>query len=812
MGASFFETMRGTLTDAHGAAHPLEFCIKAEASSLWRFLLDGRTRASGVVFAPPWASDVACAGALTITLPRGRRIVYRLTFSGPDGAAWELRGHKTWSPRHPLRSLAELPVTLAPAGSPTTVAARGLVRFDLGELPAFLRSWSPLARFGRHPLGPRSPWLPAETAALPERLTATLCALGEAELEPGEHVPGADARAEALARELLDQGGALAVLGYAALLLWLDAAALLRERRAFRHLDVATRRRLLAHLARTPGAGAMDLLRARLVSVIGLPFRTAQFDRPEYLRSIGHPDLTAPAHPREKPPRWLRQVTAAEALDAHSDVHADVCVIGTGAAGAPLAMHLAQAGFAVVMLEEGRYTDRHDYVGSPLARMDALWRRRGLDVTLGTPLAIPTGRVVGGTTTINSGTCFATPDAVLSAWQRELGFPDDFAPERWRRHSERARAALQVTPAGPREVGPIGPLVARGADALGLEHGPLPRNAPGCTAAGVCIFGCPEGAKRSADIAYVPRALKAGAALFTGLPATRLLMRGGRVVAVEARGADRHGVAKTLRVYASQVVVATGALQSPLLLRDNGLRLPGIGKNLSVHPALGMVARTHEAIDQWHSVPQGYGMLAPGVEGVRFEGFYLPPQLLAGFLPMRGAELTGWMDDLGRIAQFGFMVRDGGDGSVHRGPGGRPLIRYRLSARSRSRLAQGAGLLAEVMLRGGADEVLTGILTHPRVTTVEAAQALCTGHLQTRAFTLLGCHPLGTCAMGADPRYAVVDFDHRVYGTDNLYVVDGSTVPTSLGVNPQMTIMAFAFRAAERIATRLESPAAAWPP
>lgn len=809
MGASFFETLRGALTDAAGTEHPLELCLKAEASSLRRFLADGRTRASGVVDAPPWASDAACEGELIIELPRGRHLVYRLAFRDAGGVAWELRGKKTWSPWRPVRSLTELPMTLARAASPQEVVARGMVRFDLGELPAFLRSWGPTARFGRLGLGPRLPGVPTETAAFSERFIATLRALAEAELEPGEHVPGADARTEALARELLDQGEAPTVMGYAALLLWLDAASVLREGRAFRRLEVAARRRLLAHLGRTPGAGALDLLRARLVGVMGFPFRAVHFDRPDYLRSVGHPDFTVASPRTERAPRWQRQITDAEALDGETDVVADVCVIGTGAGGAPLAMHLAQAGYAVVMLEEGRHTDRHDYVGSPLARIDALWRRRGLDVTIGAPIAIPTGRVVGGTTTINSGTCFPTPDAVLRAWQRELGFPEDFAPEAWGRHSARVHAALQVTPAGAAEVGAIGPLVARGADALGLEHGPLPRNAPGCDGAGVCIFGCPQGAKRSADVAYVPRALEAGAALYTGLPATRLLMRGERVVAVEARGADGHGVKKTLRVYASQVVVAAGALASPLLLRDNGLRLPGIGENLSVHPALGMIARTQQRLDQWHSVPQGYGMLAQGVEGVRFEGFYLPPQLLAGFLPMRGAELTRWMDDVGRVAQFGFMVRDGGDGSVHRGLGGGPLIRYRLSARSRARLAQGAGILSEVLLRGGADEVLTGILTRPRVGSVEEARALREARIPGGAFTLLGCHPLGTCAMGADPRFAVVDFEHRVYGTDNLYVVDGSSVPTSLGVNPQMTIMAFAFRAAERIADRLRTLSAA---
>ena len=69
-------------------------------------------------------------------------------------------------------------------------------------------------------------------------------------------------------------------------------------------------------------------------------------------------------------------------------------------------------------------------------------------------------------------------------------------------------------------------------------------------------------------------------------------------------------------------------------------------------------------------------------------------------------------------------------------------------------------------------------------------------------FNLLGSHPLGTCRMGPHPEKAVVDFDHRVFGTDNLFVVDGSAVPTSLGVNPQVTIMALATRAAERLAQR----------
>ena len=64
-------------------------------------------------------------------------------------------------------------------------------------------------------------------------------------------------------------------------------------------------------------------------------------------------------------------------------------------------------------------------------------------------------------------------------------------------------------------------------------------------------------------------------------------------------------------------------------------------------------------------------------------------------------------------------------------------------------------------------------------------------------------HPLGTCKMGKDPRTSVVGLDHQMHDVPGLYVVDGSTVPSAPGVNPQVTIMAMATRAAEGIAAKL---------
>ena len=69
--------------------------------------------------------------------------------------------------------------------------------------------------------------------------------------------------------------------------------------------------------------------------------------------------------------------------------------------------------------------------------------------------------------------------------------------------------------------------------------------------------------------------------------------------------------------------------------------------------------------------------------------------------------------------------------------------------------------------------------------------------------TLMGFHPLGTCRMATSSARGVVDPDHEVFGHPGLFVADGSVVPSSVAVNPQVTIMAMATRAANRISQKL---------
>lgn len=797
-GVSFFETMRGELVGDDGRAHAAEFEVKAEASRLSAFLRRGETRISGVIHAPPWATRAPLSGTLRIA-PRARRIAYDFSFRGDAGAALRFVGRKDLSAAQPVRSMTELRGELRDERG---TVARGALRFAVGELPAFLASFFPAAGFGTRSL--RRPGSAGQLplAELTAREEALLAAFVETVIAPGELAAEA-AVSPARLRQALDEQLRFIperLLRYYRLgLRALDLLAVARYRRPFASASLRQRRALLAQLGRGAGPPPLRDLQA-LVRYLAAPIKAVCFAHRAYLDQVGLPAEQPVAV--EPLPRYRERVHLAEELDATTELQAEVVVVGTGAGGATVAKELAERGVAVALIEEGAYFGRQDFAAPPLERVRKLWRRAGMTFALGQPpISVPLGRGVGGTTTINSGTCLPAPDGVLRGWW-QAGFPDEFLPQHFRRYYERVSAELDVQPGAQRYLGRVAAAVARGAEAMGLPHGALPRNAPDCDGQGSCIFGCPTGAKRSMDVSFIPRALKAGAELYSGLAARRLLLHQGRVVAVEARGCDRFGVEKTLRITADHVVLACGAIYTPVLLKDNGLRLPWLGRNLSLHPGMGMLALFDEPLAPWHAIPQGYGFGGFESEGICFEGFYLPPAFVAGLVPYVGPQLAAWMQRFDRVGQFGFMVRDSGAGSVHRDSHGRPLMRYALQREAQRRLQRGAAVLAEVLLRGGAREVLPGIGSRPPLYTVRAARRLGEARIRPAEYNLLGAHPLGTCRMGPRAAEAVVDFEHRVFGTENLYVVDGSVIPTALGANPQLTIMAFATRAAEILASR----------
>ena len=148
------------------------------------------------------------------------------------------------------------------------------------------------------------------------------------------------------------------------------------------------------------------------------------------------------------------------------------------------------------------------------------------------------------------------------------------------------------------------------------------------------------------------------------------------------------------------------------------------------------------------------------------------------------------------------MVEDTSRGSV-RSVMGQPMIQYWLQDKDISHIKRGVDVLAQIFFASGAHRVHTPIAGFDVLESEADLVALRRAKLNAWDLDLSAYHPLGTARMGRDPSTSVVGPDHEMHDVEKLYVVDGAAVPTSLGVNPQVTIMALATRAAEKIAHAL---------
>jgi len=481
------------------------------------------------------------------------------------------------------------------------------------------------------------------------------------------------------------------------------------------------------------------------------------------------------------------------ALVGDRTIHADICVIGSGAGGAPVAAVLAESGARVVVLEDGAHFPTSSLTGDPRTMLAQLYRDGGQTMTVGnTPIMIPVGRAVGGTTLVNSGTCLRTPASVFDEWVSELGL-SQLAPGVLDPFYDAAEQSVSVGRVTPELAGRNARRIEAAATSLGWSSHYLTRNANGCVGSGVCAFGCPAGAKQHTAITYMARAHAAGAATYSRTRAQRVVVENGVVRGVEAATAGGASV----RVVASQVVVAAGTFHTPGLLHASGVRNPWLGRNLSVHPATAAWGVLDDEIDMGRGVPQSFAVDEFKDQGLMLEGISGPPSYLALSVPYSGDQHRELMAQYKNVAQFGLMIRDRSRGRV--GVGriarriGTPVLHYNVGPEDTALLWRGVERLAELLFAAGAKRVMTPIngvreLTDGDLTPLRAAAP------RAERLKLMAFHPLGTARMAARREHGVLDADGRVHGVAGLYVADGSAVPTALGVNPQLTIMALATR------------------
>ena len=244
---------------------------------------------------------------------------------------------------------------------------------------------------------------------------------------------------------------------------------------------------------------------------------------------------------------------------------------------------------------------------------------------------------------------------------------------------------------------------------------------------------------------------------------------------------------------------------TPSLLKQSGLKNRNIGKHLQIHPAGRVVAMMNEKVEGWKGVSQGAYVDDFEDEGITLEGVFIPPSLMLPALPGVGMEHKEMSEKYNYLSAFGVMVIDKTTGRVLKGWKGmnRVLATYFIRKSDTENLKKGIAYLCRIFFAAGAEKAYTGISKMPILYSMDDVDKLLKlkikpNHLETMAF-----HPLGSARMAASPEHGAVNKQGETFDVKNLYVADGSVIPTSLGVNPQISIMTISTIIAEGISERL---------
>jgi choline dehydrogenase-like flavoprotein len=502
------------------------------------------------------------------------------------------------------------------------------------------------------------------------------------------------------------------------------------------------------------------------------------------------------------------------AADLTEDVtlETDVVIVGSGAGGAVLAAGLVAQGLRVVMLEEGDHATRADFRGSEAESFPKLYQERGTRSTADQAITILQGRSVGGSTTVNWTTCFRTPSRILAHWRDVHGLP--FTDEALAPHFEAVEARLSIAEWPEAMANANNHALLAGARKLGWEVRPLRRNVKGCANTGLCGVGCPVDGKQAMGITYITDAVAAGMTLLANVRVDRILHDGTRATGVQGRvfrsaAADAEGPA--VHVNAKVVVSAAGAINGPGLLLRSGITAGGrVGRRTFLHPVIGLFGRMPTPVAPWSGAPQSIGSHQHVDRGADKVGFFLEaaplqPMLAAVAFNAFGRQQHALIAQLEyanaiiALSVDGLVAGDDG-GTVRLRDDGRPVVDYPIRPALREAFAAAHRAVAEVQLAAGAETVASLHVEAVVVQREDELDLFANAPYGAHEHAIFSAHQMGGCAMASSPERGVVDTEHRVFGFENLFVVDGSVLPTALGVNPSETIYGLAHRAVPFVA------------
>jgi choline dehydrogenase-like flavoprotein len=392
-------------------------------------------------------------------------------------------------------------------------------------------------------------------------------------------------------------------------------------------------------------------------------------------------------------------------------------------------------------------------------------------------------------------------------------------------HWEAAERYLGIQPALPGDVNANNRKLWDGLGALGWQRDLVRRNTRGCANSGYCGLGCPIDAKQSMLVTAIPDALAHGAELYSHVRAWTVEAQGTdeRIASVRGQALDSktwRPTGRDVTIHPKVCVLAGGAINSPaLLLRSRlGNQSDQVGKRTFLHPVVAMIAEHDEPIEGYYGAPQtvaSHQFIDRGDRmGYFFETAPMQPMLAALAMNSFGARHRAAMLNLRHASVVIGLCADGFDpgepcGTVSLKSNGLPRLDYPFSDRFIEAARQAQVDAARILLASGA-KLVRSLHSQPVELRSEADLPRLEGApVEANRLPVFTAHQMGGCAMGSDSTRSVVRSDLRHHQISNLFVVDGSVFPTSLGVNPQLSIYGLAGYAVPHILKALGGEARA---
>ena len=526
------------------------------------------------------------------------------------------------------------------------------------------------------------------------------------------------------------------------------------------------------------------------------------YNDPRTFASIGYVPFserpTTKERLRESPSPARRPLLVRAASDVTGEtLDADVVIIGSGAGASVLAHGVVKAGRSVLMIERGDHFDPSGFTEDEAEMLGKLYADGALQLTRAFDFQVIQGSCVGGSTVVNNAVCFDLPDRVLDRWN-DAPLEAGLDPARLRRSFQDVRALVGVERQPLKPLNPSGEaLFGKGIRALGLEKPPndfrvVEANIHDCLGCGYCNIGCRFGRKLSMLDRVLPEAQGLGGPealkIVAGCEAEKLRGTGRRITSVACRFTD----GRRIDVRGKLFVVAAGAISSSLLLERSGIGGRAVGKNVSFNMGSPISALFDDVVDAYAGLQISHYLEVEPNEGYVLETWYNPPMAQSLSMP-------GWFEDhfrnmlrYNRVAATGVLVGTETNAEVTVGGLTGRDISFEPTPGDLAKLLRGLALAGRIYLAAGARAVMPSAFRYFEFKN-EGELARLPDFIRDSSDMTIGTgHPQGGNAVSRDSKRGVVDPELRVYGYDNLFVCDASVFPTSIGVNPQLTVMAMA--------------------